>query len=364
MSSGSEKRDELLREFVREVREFNGLGASFFRAVAGQTGMNVTDLQVTDILDVTGPTTAGRLAELTGLTTGAITQMLDRLEKDGVVRRERDPADGRRVIVRLAPNEDAMRKIGPIFESIGQEWGQIASGYNDEQLAFLLEFLKRSNAMSREQISRHREAPVQGDRDFSAPLGELESARLVFPTGAIVLNLRADGGMDELYRAHFEGTIPDVKLKEGTVTIRYPRPKWLAIHEERTAEVALNVAVPWQIAIQGGASQIAANLSGLDLQELEVKGGMSMIKVELPEPRRVVPVRISGGASEVNVLRPAGVAARVYLKGWASVLVFDDQSYSQVGAGVRLQSPGYDGAAQRYDVEVTGSASTVAITSG
>lgn len=360
-SDASQKREDLLREFVREVRQFNEFGASFFRAVAGQTGMNVTDLQVTDILDVTGPTTAGRLAELTGLTTGAITQMLDRLEKDGVVRRERDPADGRRVIVRLAPNEDAMRKIGPIFESIGQEWGQIASGYDDEQLAFLLEFLKRSNAMSREEISRLREAPSQGDRDLSAPLGNLESARLVFPTGAIVLNLSADKGMDELYRAHFEGTIPDVKVTEGTITIRYPRRKWFAIHEQRTAEVALNVGIPWQIVIQGGASQIAANLTSLDLLGLEVNGGMSMVEVELPEPTRIVPVRISGGASEIKIRRPAGVAARVHLKGWASALVFDDQSYDEVGSDVRLQSPSYDGATQRYDIEVAGSASMVTI---
>lgn len=361
-SDASEKHEGLLREFVREVRRFNGLGASFFRAVAGQTGMNVTDLQVIDILDVTGPTTAGRLAELTGLTTGAITQMLDRLEKDGFVRRERDPADGRRVIVRLAPSEDAIRKIGPAFDSIAQEWSQVAASYDDEQLAFLLEFLKRGNAMSQEEMSRLRETPFQGDRDLSAPLGDLESAQLVFPTGAIELNLRADKGIDELYRAHFEGTVPDVKVKEGTVTIKYPRRKWLAIHEQRAAKVALNVGIPWQIVIHGGASQIAADLRGLDLRGLEANGGMSMIEVELPEPTRTVPVRISGGASSIKIRRPAGVSARVQLKGWSTVLVFDDQTYSQVGAGVRLQSPDYEDAAQRYDIEVAGSASMVTIT--
>ncbi|HEV8192695.1 MAG TPA: MarR family transcriptional regulator, partial [Ktedonobacterales bacterium] len=355
-----EKREELLREFVREVRQFNEFGASFFRSVAGRIGMNVTDLQVADILDVTGPTTAGRLAELTGLTTGAITQMLDRLEKDGVVRRERDPEDGRRVIVRLAPSEDAMRKIGPIFDSIGQEWGQVASGYDDEQLTFLLEFLRRSNAKSQEEIAGLREVPAGGDRDFSAPLGDLESARLVFPSGAIQLNVRAHGGMDELYRAHFEGTIPDVKVRESTVTIRYPR-KWLLIREKRTAEVALSVAVPWQIVFQGGASEIDADLRGLNLLGLEVNGGMSMIKAELPEPSSVVPVRIAGGASEINIRRPAGVAARVHLKGWASTLAFDDQSYDKVGADVRLQSPGYDDAAGRYDFEILGSASTITL---
>ena len=66
----------------------------------------------------------------------------------------------------------------------------------------------------------------------------------------------------------------------------------------------------------------------------------------------------------ITVRRPAGVAARVHLKGWASALVFDDQTFSGVGNDVRLQSPGYDATAPCYDIEVTGAASMVTITSG
>src|SRR5207248_10209509 len=89
--------------------------------------MTVTDMQVMDILDSTGPTTAGQLADLTGLTTGAITGMLNRLEEAGLVRRERDPNDGRRVIVRLERGKDEMHKIGPIFDSLGKAWDELAS---------------------------------------------------------------------------------------------------------------------------------------------------------------------------------------------------------------------------------------------
>jgi len=64
--------------------------------------------------------------------------------------------------------------------------------------------------------------------------------------------------------------------------------------------------------------------------------------------------RIAGGASEIVVRRPAGTAARVRLKGWASQLTFDDQTFGALGSDVRLQSPGYEDAAGRYDVEVTG----------
>jgi len=78
----------------------------------------------------------------------------------------------------------------------------------------------------------------------------------------------------------------------------------------------------------------------------------------------VGPIRVRGGASEIIVRRPTGVAARAHLKGWVSTFVFDDQTFSDVGNDVRLQNPGYEAAARRYDIEVASSASMVTITSG
>lgn len=365
MSRGSqEKRAEALGELAQELRQFHGLGASFFRAAAARSGMTVTDMQVMDILENTGPTTAGQLADLTGLTTGAITGMLNRLEEAGLIHRERDPDDGRRVIVRLAPSKDEMHEIGPIFDSIGKAWDEMTSHYDDEQIAFLLEFLKRSNVLSRQELVRLREVPEGEGGIFSAPLGDLESGRLVVSSGVTRLTVRTDEGMAGLYQARFEGPLPDVKAKDGVVTIRYPRRLWVLGKEQRAAEVTLSAAIPWRIMIQGGAADITAELGGLDLAGLEVKGGLSMIRLELPAPSGVVPIRISGGASEITVRRPADVAARVHLKGWVSTFVFDDQSFSDVGNDVRLQSPGYKGTAPYYDIEVSSSASMVTITSG
>src|SRR5579859_298271 len=128
LSRGSqEHRAKVLGELAQELRQLHGLGASFFRAAAARIGMTVTDMQVVDILVSTGPATAGQLADLTGLTTGAITGMLNRLEEAGLVRRERDPQDGRRVIVRLVPDKEEMHKVGSIFDSSGKAWGEIAS---------------------------------------------------------------------------------------------------------------------------------------------------------------------------------------------------------------------------------------------
>ena len=365
MSSGSQgKNREVRSEFVRELRQFQGLSASFFRAAAAQIGMTVTDIQVIDLLDSIDEASAGQLADLMGLTTGAITGMLNRLEEAGLLNRERDPNDGRRVIVRLERDKDEMHRLGSIFASPGKAWEELASRYDDEQAAFLLEFLKQSNALSRQEIVRLREVPSNKEGIFSAPLLEVESGRLVISSGVSQLTLRADKTMSELYQAHFEGTVPDVKAKEGVVTMRYPRALWVLGSKQRVAEVALNTTIPWQIVIQGGAAEVVGELSGLNLAGLEVKGGLSTIRLELPIPGDVVPIRISGGASEIIVRRLVGAAARVHLKGWASHFVFDDQTFSNMGSDVRLQSSDFDVAAPHYDIEVASSVSTVTITVG
>jgi DNA-binding MarR family transcriptional regulator len=362
MSRGSQKqRAELLKELARELRQFNGLSASYFRAAA-RSGMTATDMQIIDMLDGAGPMTAGQLADLTGLTTGAITGMLNRLEEAGVVRRERDPEDGRRVIVQLVPDKANAEASDPGSDSMGTAWDDLAARYDDEQLALLIEFLQRGNAISMQEILRLREAPAGEGGINSAPLGEVESARLVFPTGAFRLSLRADAEKTALYQARFEGATPEVKVEDGVVTIRYPRRLWFLGGSQRAAEVSLNAAIPWRILIQGGAYDLTAELRGLNLAGLEMKGGQSMIRLNLPVPSAVVPIRISGGASEISIRRPAGIDARVHLKGWASEFVFDEQRFSNLGNDVHLQTPGYKGMTPGYDIEVASSVSMVTIT--
>jgi len=359
-----ENRTKDLEEFAREFRQFHGLGASFFRAAAARTGKTVTDMQVIDILDITGPTTAGRLAELTGLTTAAVTGLLNRMEEAELVSRERDLEDGRRIIVQLVRDTDEMHKISAILDPLWKSWEEMASGYSDEQIAFLLEFFKRSNAISRNEIVRLQEAPSGHGKIYSAPLGDLESARLVLSSGISMLTLRAETGMTDLYRARFEGPVPDVKAKDGVVTIRYQRrlTDWVQGAAKRMADVTLSTAIPWWITIHGGAAEVTAKLGALDLAGLEVKGGMSMINLNLPKPTRSVPIRISGGASEIVVRRPPGVAARVHLKGWSSSFHFDDQTYINMGNNARMQTPGYDATAPGYNIKILSSVSAITVT--
>ncbi len=85
-------------------------------AVAERLGMHPTDLHFLGLVQLYGPTTAGHLAELGALTTGAVTGVLDRLEQAGYVRREPDPDDRRRVVVRLV--EDSMSRVERLYDPL------------------------------------------------------------------------------------------------------------------------------------------------------------------------------------------------------------------------------------------------------
>lgn len=359
MPERSKKRAELLRDLEEENRRSNVEGLSYLQAVAERSGMNLTDLQCINILAVTGPVTAGRLAEEMGLTTGAVTGLVNRLEKSGHVRREKDPGDGRRVVVRPVPEE--LERAGVIYPGSREEmsFNALLSDYDDRVLAVFLEVVRKSNAATREETARIRAASKGGDEEggFSAPLGSVENGRLVFAKGADRLTLRASSGMGDLYRGRFEGSVPKVDVENGTVTFRYSR-RFGGLFESRDhpGEVTLNAAIPWEVEVRGGAYKVEADLGRLELTSFVLKGGIIELDLTLPEPSGVVPVRLSGGASKVSIRRPAGVEARLNVKSGAATLTFDEQSFDAVGGTVRLQSPGYDEATDRYEIEVSGGA--------
>jgi DNA-binding MarR family transcriptional regulator len=318
-----------------------------------------TDIQVIDILDLAGEVSAGQLADLMGMTTGAIARILNRLEEAGVVHRERDPNDGRRVIVRLERDREETRRVHAILGSLEKTWDEGVARYDEEQLAFLLEFLQHSNALSRKGLGQLQEVPSDEGKIFSVPLEGLYRGRLVVSACARLV-LRTSEEMGDLCQACFEGPLPNVAAKDGVVTIRYPQRLLDLSGEPRQAVVTLNRAIPWQIVIQSGGSDVTAELGGLDLTSCEIKGGGSMVHLGLPVPSGVVPIRISGAGSEIIVRRPAGAAIQAHLKGWGSAFVFDEQFHT--GNDTWLQSAGFEPAAPHYAVEIASSGSMVTIT--
>src|SRR3954470_6475303 len=97
--SSAKARAALLTELEHAVRRSSAQGVIFGQTVANVAGISGSDLECLDFLILGGQVTAGRLAEVTGLTTGAITGVVDRLAKAGLVRRERDETDRRKVFI-------------------------------------------------------------------------------------------------------------------------------------------------------------------------------------------------------------------------------------------------------------------------
>jgi hypothetical protein len=168
----------------------------------------------------------------------------------------------------------------------------------------------------------------------------------------------------ELYRARFEAQVPIIRVQDGTVSIEYPRFPSLDQHYywlERRAEVALNASITWHIEVRGSISRLTADLRKLRLGSINLAGGASRIEVMLPGPSGTVPVRILGGASNVTIHRPEGVAARAHAGGGATNLTFDEKHFGAIGGDVNVQSPDYDAVANRYAFEVTGGANNLTI---
>src|SRR6185369_1624487 len=114
MSRDRSGRGPLLEALHRASRQLTNQNGIYTDAVAAKLGLNRTDLDCLSIVHLAGSATAGELAEITGLTTGAVTGVIDRLVQAGFVRRDADPDDRRRVIVRAVPEPG--RAVGQLFD--------------------------------------------------------------------------------------------------------------------------------------------------------------------------------------------------------------------------------------------------------
>jgi DNA-binding MarR family transcriptional regulator len=148
MSSG--KRADLIESLVKEVRKFIAGVILFNEKVAASLGLNGTDLQILHLLELGEAVTPGHLARWSGLTTGGVTVVLDRLESAGYIKRQPNPADRRSTLIRTVPVQ--MRKLQSIYRSKGQLLLDAVSGASDSELRVILDFFHRTNTGKPEGI--------------------------------------------------------------------------------------------------------------------------------------------------------------------------------------------------------------------
>ncbi len=159
------KRRELLKKLWNLGRIMSTQTVFVHQAIAQTVGLNATDTKCLDLIlsGAGGPVTAGALSARTGLTTGAITHILDRLEKRGFIERVRDAEDRRKVFIRV--HEEQLAELVPKYEAIGQAYMSLARQYDDGQLELICEYMERTSEMSERELAKlvaaHRSLPSQ-----------------------------------------------------------------------------------------------------------------------------------------------------------------------------------------------------------
>jgi DNA-binding MarR family transcriptional regulator len=365
---------------IRQALRSPGLEA----ALADHLGLNVTDLRCLEhVVDEPG-LTPGRLAELSGLTSGAVTGVLDRLETAGYVERRPDPADRRSVTV--APVESRVAELEAARAPIDRELRSLLAKHEPGERDAIVEFLAAANAAVGTAATRLRAAArggfvadeylaplagaTRGRLAYAsgaprlsmnlAPFGPEAAARIIMETSASRLRFTGRAADDQLLRASFDGPKPDVQTAGGAATIRYRR-KAIAAFSSRAARVALNGTIPWDIELGGGITDLTGSLVGVRLERLQVDGGANHVDLDLPEATGTVLVRINGVASSARLRRPAATPVAVRVDGGITRLRIDGQRYERLAGERRFTSSAASGAGPRYEIEILGGASEVRI---
>ena len=149
-----DKKQELVDQLVHMARAHEAANEAFDEVAREKLGINRTDLRCLNIIENSGPMTAGRLAERSGLTTAAVTSVLDRLERVGYARRVRDQPDRRQVMVEVTPL--LAERARPIWGPLGEEARSTLSRMSAEKLQALIDFYRVGIELNERHIERVR----------------------------------------------------------------------------------------------------------------------------------------------------------------------------------------------------------------
>jgi DNA-binding MarR family transcriptional regulator len=354
------RKAERIRPLAAALRRIADADRRLRQAAAEQLGVGLSDFDTLLLLAESGPQAAGRIAEALAITTGAVTGLVDRLERQGWVARTRHDSDRRQVVVELAvakrPTIEALRA--------GRDQVLVAATADDDDDAIataarVLDATAERLIVAASETPTDEAAPDAIDAGDRAPIGDVEDATLRFAgNGRLVLR---GARIRDLYRAVFQGKRPMVSLEPGgLLAIQHKGPSWWPSRDV-SVELTLTSAVSWAIELGRIAALVSADLRELHVRSIDITGGASECEIRLPRPRGSATVRIKGGASHIVLRRPRGVAVQMIARGGANSIDLDDQSLGSGSVARRLITPGADDATDRWTIELTGGASHVEI---
>ena len=147
----------LLKELNEAIQRSGTLTVLHTNAIASKVGLSATEFEAMDIISRYQPMTAGKLSKYCGLTTGAITGLVDRLSRAGTAKRMRDPEDRRRVFIVPVENEEKNKRVRDLYGPIGKAFAETMNGCTDEQLQFLVDFHEKMNREVEKILAEFRE---------------------------------------------------------------------------------------------------------------------------------------------------------------------------------------------------------------
>jgi DNA-binding MarR family transcriptional regulator len=324
-----------------------------------------TDLDCLSVIALEGEATAGRLVELTGLTSGAVTGVVDRLERAGYVQRVPDTDDRRRVVLRPVP--DALGPLAAAFAPMLESSAAMLDRYDDAQLATLTDYVTRCVPMMREETLRLRDAEEQPDAapdavEFAGTGARDATLRVTRGAARLTVLARPQA---QLFDASFTGSRPTTRHEAtasgDVVTVQYRRSPFGMFRTR--GQVTLDASRCWRIEIHGGLAHCALDLAAAHVSAVTIDGGVSSVELALPAPTGALPVEVRGGAHAVTITRPAGCGARVAIRGGAANLVLDDERYGAIGGRVDLHAPSGRDGDDRVEVTIRGGANSLSILS-
>ncbi|PKW09070.1 DNA-binding transcriptional regulator, MarR family [Streptomyces sp. 1222.5] len=149
------RRARLYEELSAESRRYLAAYVLFNQAVADHLGLHPTDVQCLSLLTAEpDPLTVRQIADMTGLTTGSATRLVDRLERGGYVARTPDPTDRRRVLVTPVPERVA--RVTALWDDLGRTWRTTLDDHSEDELEAIIRHMRRGNELSHSQIERLR----------------------------------------------------------------------------------------------------------------------------------------------------------------------------------------------------------------
>ena len=151
------KRSELLKRLWGLGRQISTETVFLHQAIAQTAGLNATDTKCIDLIlrNEGDRVTAGWLSRHSGLTTGAVTHILDRLEKRRYIRRVRDLEDRRRVFIQVRP--ESLKTLAPKYEAIGNAYKEVLEDFSDEELRLICHYLEKTSEISRQELAKLNE---------------------------------------------------------------------------------------------------------------------------------------------------------------------------------------------------------------